>query len=243
MVKDIRKVTWAAIGFECMALFGMLIPAIHGFAGLMDIEIMQGKSFTQLPVTISYMYRFSNYFAEPGIIICILVCAWSFPAVESLLKTSGIKNVPSTKAVVGALILYALTRVPMILSGMNFVDKLDTYLVDQNAQALQMGGLFKGLSAISFALGAMGATIFLFRFFNHDACLYNGKNPGNTGTKLLLWTIPVGVISKALAVYYYADFFTAIFIVSMMVKSLGLSYISLHLFLLAYNQKQTGYTG
>lgn len=86
-------------------------------------------------------------------------------------------------------------------------------------------------------MGAIGAIIFLFRFFNHDACLYNGENPGKTGTKLLLWTIPIGVISKTIAVYYYANFFSGAFILSMMVKSLGLCFISLHLFLIAYNHR------
>lgn len=234
-VNDIKKVYWAAVGFEWMALFGMLIPAIHGFAGLLDIEIMQGKSFIQIPDTIFYMYQFSNYFAEPGIIISILVCAWCFPAVANLLKTAGLKNVPSTKAVVWSLLIYSLTRIPMILSGVNFVQTLDAYLVNQNAQALQMAGLFKGLSALLFALGAAVATVYLFRFFNHEAVSVSGKRPGKTGAKMILWSVIIGVASKSMATYYYPGFFSAAFIISMMVKSLGLSYISLHLFLLANN--------
>ena len=95
--------------------------------------------------------------------------------------------------------------------------------------------------ALLFVLGAVVATVYLLRFFKHEAVSVNGKRPGYTGAKMILWSVIIGVASKSIATYYYPEFFSGLFIISQMVKSLGLSYISLHLFLLAYNQNKVGY--
>lgn len=228
------KVTLGAIGFEFIAIFGIVSPTVLGVADLLDIDILMGKIYTELPAIFLFLHKFNNYFLEPGLILSTLFGAFGIYAAENFLKKSGLKEVPSSKAVVWSLIVFSILRIPKLMAGINFLDALDAYIIDKNFQALQFASMLKGLSALLFAIAAIAASIFLNRFFSHVTVIVNGKSPGKTGARLIFWSVVFGVVVKTLAVYYYPQFLSAVFIVSQMVKSLGLGFIAFHLFMISH---------
>ena len=233
----IKKIYWGAIGFEFIALFGLLSPAVHGFADLLDIDILQGKSISEIPSTILFMYRINNFFVEPGLVFSIFLGAIGFSALGNFLKNSKIKDVPTVKWVIWALVAEALTRIPKIASGLNFLGELENFATYQNIRLLQFASMLKGISAILTALAAIFVSVVLIKLFNHNAVRLNQNSPGKTGAKMILWSVIAAVPIKTLAIYYYPELLSAAFIISQMVKSMGLSFISVHLFLFAYNHE------
>ncbi|MDH4200561.1 MAG: hypothetical protein OEV66_09300 [Spirochaetia bacterium] len=234
-MNDIRKVYLGAIAFEFIALFGIVSPTVLGVADLLDIEIMMGKTYTEIPSMFLFLHKLNNIFLEPGLILSTLIGAFGIYSVEKFLIKSGFKDAPPSKAVVWSLLIFALLRIPKIAAGVNFLDALDDYMINKNFQAFQFASMLKGLSALLFGIAAIIVSIFLHRFFSHQAVSVKGKSPGKTGARLIFWSVIFGIAVKTLAVYYYPQILSAAFIVSQMIKSFGLSFISFHLFSLAYN--------
>lgn len=208
-----------ALAGVTIAIVGQLVPDLHTVPDLVITLAQSGGNVIVLPEGIAFPYWLAGVVGEPILIVSFLLVGLGFIGAwrKTREKTARIAGIVA--------LIFSAERIFWAIADVSYATAVESVQATGDMTGLVFPGMLKGIAALFGGIIAVILASFIFVYFSRM-----GIKLGKVGGLLDVTAVATGIAAKTLTLWIWPHELTAVFVLLMVTKNVGIVFWSGALF-------------